>query len=380
MRFNLRFKQLYLVYFAGALALFGCASEEVEPSAPAKSVTVAEVTVRDLDERIEATGELLAKHHAEVAAQVAGEITEIRADEGEAVSADTVVMEIDPERRHLELARAKAHVEEAAASVEQRERELERLRTLSKSAIASKSELEQAETALHMAQAQQRAAEAALGVTERALRDASVTTRFDGIVSRRFVSLGEFVQPGQKLFSLVSLNPVEVEFHIPEIDSSRIREGQSLQLTVSPFPEEVFAATVTVVSPTIDPRTRTLRVKALVANEDGRLRPGTFARADLGVAHRANLITVPEEAVLQRVDGSVVFRLNGHDRVERIPVQLGVIREGWAEITDGLAVGDVVLTRGQSNLIDGSPVVVRNPDGTLPETSTAARESGEIGR
>jgi membrane fusion protein (multidrug efflux system) len=289
-------------------------------------------------------------------------------------------MEIDPERRHLELARAKAHVEEAAASVEQRERELERLRTLSKSAIASKSELEQAETALHTAQAQQRAAEAALGVTERALRDASVTTRFDGIVSRRFVSLGEFVQPGQKLFSLVSLNPVEVEFHIPEIDSSRIREGQSLQLTVSPFPEEVFAATVTVVSPTIDPRTRTLRVKALVANEDGRLRPGTFARADLGVAHRANLITVPEEAVLQRVDGSVVFRLNGHDRVERIPVQLGVIREGWAEITDGLAVGDVVLTRGQSNLIDGSPVVVRNPDGTLPETSTAARESGEIGR
>jgi membrane fusion protein (multidrug efflux system) len=343
-------------------------------------VTVAAVTVRDFDERIEATGELLAKHHAEVAAQVAGEITEIRADEGETVKAETIVIEIDPERRHLELARARAHVEEAAALVEQRQRELDRLRTLSKSAIASKSEFEQAETAVHTAQAQQRAAEAALGVAERALRDASVATRFDGIISRRFVSLGEFVQPGQKLFSLVSLHPIEVEFHVPEIDSSRIREGQSLQLTVSPFPGEVFDATVTVVSPTIDPRTRTLRVKALVANEDGRLRPGTFARADLGVAQRTNLITVPEEAVLQRVDGSVVFRLKGRDRVERIPVGLGVIREGWAEITQGLAAGDVVLTRGQSNLIDGSSVVVRNPDGSLPEPSTAERGAGEIGQ
>jgi membrane fusion protein (multidrug efflux system) len=376
----LRFRQTYLVTTACVLVLAGCAAEEATPSAPEKSVTVAAVTVRDFDERIEATGELLAKHHAEVAAQVAGEITEIRADEGETVKAETIVIEIDPERRHLELARAKAHVEEAAALVEQRQRELDRLRTLSKSAIASKSEFEQAETAVHTAQAQQRAAEAALGVAERALRDASVATRFDGIISRRFVSLGEFVQPGQKLFSLVSLHPIEVEFHVPEVDSSRIREGQSLQLTVSPFPGEVFNATVTVVSPTIDPRTRTLRVKALVANEGGRLRPGTFARADLGVAHRTSLITVPEEAVLQRVDGSVVFRLKGRDRVERVPVELGVIREGWAEITKGLAAGDVVLTRGQSNLIDGSPVVVRNPDGSLSDPSTAERGAGEIGQ
>lgn len=360
-----------------AVLVIGCGAETVAPSSPAKSVTVAEVTVRDLDERIETTGELLAKNRAEIAAQVAGEITEIRADEGEAVNADTVVIEIDPERRHLELAQARARVEEAVAFVEQRQRELKRLRTLSKSDIASKSEFEQAETALQSAEAQHRAAEAAFGVAERALRDASVATRFDGIISKRFVSLGEFVQPGQKLFELVSLSPVEVEFHVPEIDSSRIKVGQSLDLTVAPYPGETFKAAVTVVSPTIDPRTRTLRVKALVDNVDGRLRPGTFARADLGVAHRADLITVPEEAVLQRADGSVVFRLKGKDRVERVVVELGVIRDGWAEVRSGLAPNDIVLTRGQSNLIDGSVVVVRNPDGTLPDASIAENHSRE---
>lgn len=369
----------YLLFAACALLMTACETASPAAPSPAKSVTVAHVTVRDLDERIEATGELLAKHEAEVAAQVSGEITEIRSDEGDAVTADTVVMEIDPERRHLELAQARAHVEEAAASVEQRQRELARLRTLSKSNIASKSEFEQSETALQTAQAQKRAAEAALGVVERALRDASVTTRFDGIISRRFVSLGEFVQPGRKLFELVSLNPIEVEFHVPEIDSSRIKVGQSLDVTVAPFPGETFKATVTVVSPTIDPRTRTLRVKALVANEDARLRPGTFARADLGVAHRASLVTVPEEAVLQRADGSVVFRLKGKDRVERVPVELGVIRDGWAEVRSGLAENDIVLTRGQSNLIDGSLVVVRTTDGALAEPAAADRAAVEVG-
>lgn len=359
----------FCLIVALCLSAFACSAEKFEPPAPAKPVSVATVMVRDLEERIEATGELLAKQRAEIAAQVAGEITEILADEGKTVSADTIVMEIDPERRHLELARAQAQVEEANASVAQRQRELERLRTLSKNAIASKSEFEQAETALQTAQAQQRAAAAALGVTERALRDASVRTRFAGVIARRLVSLGEFVQPGQSLFEIVSLNPVEVEFHVPEIDSSRIREGQSLQLTVAPFPDEVFTATVTVVSPTIDPRTRTLRVKALVANEDGRLRPGTFARADLGVADRADLITVPEEAVLQRADGSVVFRLDGDDRVQRVVVEMGTIRDGWVEIRQGLSPNDTVLTRGHSNLIDGSHVVVRNTDGSLPDAA-----------
>lgn len=362
------------------LSAFACSAEKLAPPAPAKPVSVATVIVRDLEERIEATGELLAKQRAEIAAQVAGEITEIRADEGQTVSADTIVMEIDPERRHLELARAQAQVEEANAAVAQRRRELERLRTLSKNAIASKSEFEQAETALQTAQAQQRAAVAALGVTERALRDASVRTRFAGVIARRLVSLGEFVQPGQSLFEIVSLNPVEVEFHVPEIDSSRILEGQSLQLTVAPFPDEVFTATVTVVSPTIDPRTRTLRVKALVANEDGRLRPGTFARADLGVADRADLITVPEEAVLQRADGSVVFRLDGDDRVQRVVVEMGTIRDGWVEIRQGLSPNDTVLTRGHSNLIDGSHVVVRNTDGSAPDAAPHEDVATEAGK
>jgi len=119
------------------------------------------------------------------------------------------------------------------------------------------------------------------------------------------------------------------------------------------------------ISPEVDERTRTLRVKALLANPDGRLRPGLFARADLGIARRANVLLVPEEAVLQRSDGAVVFRaVDGGTRAERRVVELGPIQSGRAEIRAGLAPGDVVVLRGQAQLADGASISARNADGS----------------
>ena len=141
-------------------------------------------------------------------------------------------------------------------------------------------------------------------------------------------------------------------------------------MRVAPFPDEIFDASVTVISPTIDPVTRTLRVKAELPNPDGRLRPGLFARADLGVAERANVPMIPEDAVLQRSDGTVVFRLLDDDRVERVRIRTGVYRDGLVEVTEGLSPGDRVVVRGQTALIDGSIVSVRRRDGSLPPTSS----------
>ena len=347
-----------------AISLSACGDEQAPAPTPLRPAVVTQVLVQDLEERIEVSGELLAKHEAEVAAQVAGEITEVLSDEGDAVEAGAVVMEIDPERRNLDLEAARARVGEAEASVAERLREVKRRRALAAEKISSETQLDAAETALQTARSRLRAARAERGSAERALRDASVTARFEGLIARRYVSRGEFVTAGQKLFELVSLDPIEVEFHLPEADSSRVRKGIPIEVTVAPYPDDVFDAIVHVVSPTIDPRTRTLRVKALVENSDGRLRPGLFARANLGIARRSGVITVPEEAVLQRADGSVMFRVVDGNRVQRIPVETGLQRGGQIEITRGLSRGDSVVRRGHANLIDGSVIASRNPDGT----------------
>lgn len=378
-----RTRSTWGLLLAAACAMLACEGEPSVEITPERPVLVTAVEVVDLEERIEATGELLAKYHADVAAQVPGEITEILADEGDAVAEDQVVVEIDPERRHLELDRAKARVGEAQAAVAEQRREMKRVEALAERHVASQTKLDQAGTALQAARSRLRAAEAELGVSERALRDASVRARFAGVIAKRHVSRGEFVRAGQSLFELVSLDPIEVEFHLPEADSSRVRENIPIEVTVTPYPGEVFDATVTVVSPTIDARTRTLRVKALLQNPEGRLRPGLFARANLGIARREGVIMVPEEAVLQRADGSIVFRIVDGNRVERRRVETGVTRDGRMEVRAGLEASDRVVSRGHADLIDGAVVVSRNADGSLAraaagETATDPVATGEV--
>ena len=118
--------------------------------------------------------------------------------------------------------------------------------------------------------------------------------------------------------------------------------------------------------------TRTLLVKAELPNPDGHIRPGLFAHTDLGVSQRRDAIVVPEEAIVQRADGAVVFRLDSSQRVQRILVTTGVSGDGWIEIQEGLQHGDSVVVRGQARLDDGVAVSVREIDGSLASKSAVA--------
>ena len=229
-----------------------------------------------------------------------------------------------PERRELEVKNTTAGVVQAEAQLEEARREARRIQRLVGRGAASQSRVDEATTQLDLARSRLVAAQAQLGLAQRALDDANVCAPFSGLVARRYVNVGEFVNVGDPLFDLVALDPVEVEFYLAEIDSPRVALGQTVEVRTATYPDEVFAAEVNVVSPTIDPRTRTRRVKAVLANPEGKLLPGTFARVNLGVAERSNVVMIPKEAVLQRADGAVVFRLTGVDRVERLRVQTGV--------------------------------------------------------
>jgi membrane fusion protein (multidrug efflux system) len=363
-----------------ALWLSGCGAQEAAPSVSAPPVMVADVEAATLTERIEAAGQLVAVDEASVAAEVGGRITALRVEEGAAVSKDDVVLEIDRERRVLELASQRAGAAEAREAIERADRELKRITSLAERNAASQSRLDEAETELRQSRARLEAAEAQRGLAERAVRDASVTAPFAGLLARRYVSVGDFVTAGEPLFDLVALDPIEVEFHLAERDSGRVSLGDKVEVHVAPFPDETFLATVHVVSPRIDAQTRTLRVKARLDNAAGRLRPGLFARADLGVAERTGVAMVPEEAVLQRSDGAVVFVLRDDGRVERRSIRTGIIRESRVEAVSGLRVGERVVVRGQARLVDGLAVDVRDADGAKPPGAVAAgAESKEAG-
>jgi membrane fusion protein (multidrug efflux system) len=321
------------------------------------------------------SGELVAHQRTQLSAEVAGRVTRVALEEGDPVEIGTTIVEIDPERRELELRTARAQADQAAATLENERRELARVRTLYGSAVASQSQLDEAETALALARAGAEAARARQGVAARALRDASMSAPFAGLLARRYVNVGEFVQPGTPLFDLVSLDPIDVIFRVSEVDSGRVHKGQKVAVSVAPYPDREFEAVVDVVSPTIDPDTRTLRVRATLANPDAALRPGLFARADLGVALRRGVVLVPQEAVLERSDGSVAFILGSEGRVERRRVRTGEFRDEGVEIVEGLAPGDTVVVRGHTNLVDGAVVRVTQAPGASRE---GVARSGEL--
>jgi membrane fusion protein (multidrug efflux system) len=339
---------------AGLLA--ACGGEKAEQKIVATPVVVAAAAVGDMEDRIEGTGELAAPDRAVIAAEVDGRITEIRVDEGMQVAAGEVLLAIDPEKRRLDADSASAQLRDAEASLVVAQREYERATALHDQGIASDSLLDQRSTELSRARARRDSALAAGGVANKQLRDASVRAPFAGLIARREVSRGDYVRTGQALLEVVALDPIEVEFSVAERDSARIAPGQPVTVAVAPYPNEKFVGAVSAVSPVIDPRTRTMRVKARIPNADRRLRPGLFARTDLGVAKRSGVVLVPAEAVLQRADGEVIFTVGADDRAKRLVVKTGVQREGRIEIVEGLPPDAQVVIAGQAGLVEGAAV------------------------
>ncbi|MCP3983570.1 MAG: efflux RND transporter periplasmic adaptor subunit [bacterium] len=347
-----------------ALAALACSDAPQDINITARPVVVQEVELVTLEEQIEATGELLAKDSATLASEVAGRITELQIDEGDRVEEGDLLLSIDPQKRELELADARARLAEAVANLEEQQRELVRRQQLFDRKIASSQALDKAKTALSLARSRRQAAGARVGVAARAVEDSQVRAPFSGLIASREVSRGEYVRVGQELFDLVALDPIEVEFSVAERDSARVRLGMKVAVRVSPYPEEIFTGEVSVISPRIDRRTRTLRVKARISNGDGRLRPGLFARADLGVATREKALVVPQQAVLLRAEGQIVYTVDAENRVHRVAVEAGIHLGGQIEIISGLGVGDVIVVRGHAALSDDMLVSRRNPDGS----------------
>ncbi|MFP8876034.1 MAG: efflux RND transporter periplasmic adaptor subunit, partial [Myxococcota bacterium] len=362
----------------GALLFSGCAEETPAEIDVRPAVSTAMVTSVDLVEKIRASGELKALYHTHISAEIEGRITEIRIEEGTAVEVGAVVIEIDPERRKLDRNAAKARLAQARAELKKQESQTERMRKLSTQGISSDQQLEEAETALLLSLANTEAERAAFGVAERALSDASVSAPFAGFVARRSVQLGEFVQKGVPLFELVSLDPLEVEFSVSELDGNRVRNGLKVEVAVSAWPDRSFEGIVKFVSPTVDPGTRTLRIRAKIDNADGLLRPGLFARVNVGVNRREGITMVPEESLTQRAHDAIVFKILPDQRVKRVSVVPGARFAGRIEVTGNIHPGERVVRRGPGGLVDGAVVQILD-DGSARAASALPAISGGKG-
>ncbi len=312
--------------------------------------------------RIEATGTIEANQYrvAHVSPRISGKAIAVSAALGDAVAEGDVLAVLDS----LELGERKAAFLQARANLEVARRDHEREKRLLAQHISSEKEYLAAKGAFERAEAAFRAAREALHLVGlgreeidslRWESDAAepfshfpLNAPFAGTIIARHITVGELVEPSDTPFTVADLSTVWALLDIYEKDLARIRTGAAATVVPNAFPDERFRGTVTYLSDTVDPSTRTLEARVEVANPDGRLRPGMFVRATIGTpaASAPGAVLVPRDA-LQRVAGRPVVFVEERPGVYRErPVVLGATGRERAEIRGGLAPGERVVASG----------------------------------
>jgi membrane fusion protein (multidrug efflux system) len=322
------------------------------PAGFAMPVEAAPVRVDLAQRQIQAIGTLRSNESVIVRPEVAARVVAINFQEGQRVRRGQPLVQLDSSIERAELEQAEAQAQLARANHG-------RADELQKRGAGT-------QRALDEAQANIRSASAMVALRRARLEKFTLVAPFDGVVGLRKVSVGDVVAVGAELVNLEQVDPLKVDFRVPELFLPAVRAGQAVAIAVDAYPGRAFAGEVTAIDPALDPQGRSLIVRARVANADDALRPGMFARVTLTLAERPQALFVPEQALVPAGDRHLVFRLvdNGEGKpktVALVPVRVGERRPGEAEILEGLGRGDSVVTAGLLKIRDGMPVQVLPP-------------------
>jgi RND family efflux transporter MFP subunit len=333
--------------FLAALApiLSGCGKPHPTPLASAALPTV-EVRTRPVENKPvaaveEVVGTVRAKLRATLEAKVSGRITALPAVLGQRVKAGDMVTRLDaPEIR--------ARLEQAAASLQQAEREWKRVSNLFNQQASTRAEYDSAEARYEVAKGALAEAKAQMSFVE-------ILAPFDGVVTKKWVDVGDLAAPGKPLVEIEDPTKLQLEADVPEAIAGRIQPGATLAFRTGQA-EPDSTAIISEIAPMTDPVSRTLRVK-LDIPEPGSMRSGQFARLAVPLAETSSL-RVPVSAVVQRGQMEIVFAVE-KDRARMRLVKTGRrIAEDW-EILSGVDSGDQVVVEGAGRLADGQPVQLK---------------------
>jgi RND family efflux transporter MFP subunit len=316
------------------------------------------------------SGTLEPEREAVLRAQVQGSVLQTYADQGQAVSAGTVLARIDATGIQDAYNSARAGVVAARNSADIAARNLARNEKLLAAGAIAERDIEESRRASIAAQAALEDANSRLASAQKQFRSTTVTAPFGGIVSERPVSAGDIVQPGGPLFTVVDPSSMRLEASVPAEQLSLIRVGVPVVFTVSGYPGREFVGHIVRVNPTADPTTRQVRIYVSIPNAGRTLVGGLFASGRMSTSARTGLV-VPTSAVDLRGTSPSVMRVKG-GKVEKVQVQVGVNDKAseTTEVLAGLAAGDTLLVGAAQGITPGTPVRVSAPPaGSAPQGS-----------
>lgn len=318
---------------------------------PPAFVETAVIKPTAYENKISSTGTLLSIPGTVVKPEIAGRITKIYFKSGQNVEKGTVLIEINPDI-------AKAKLESAQAELRLNKLNFERSQKLynNKPRDISKSAFDEARANYDKAKALADGAKAVFDQT-------TIEAPFSGKLGISQVNEGDFVTIGQSIVNLQTMDPLKVDFSIPEGYLRKIAVGQKVVLKTDSYPQENFGGTVEAIESLINPNTRTLNVRANVPNKDGKLIPGGFAEVSLQISKKEDIM-IPQTAIVYSATGNYVFKVVDGKAV-KTTITIGKKDSKSAIVKSGLKTGDIIVISGQLKIQPGAPVIVVN--GKSPE-------------
>ena len=322
-----------------------------------EAVTVSSTTVRRQDwrPRFEAAGTLTPVSGAELSIEIGGVVREIHFENGQRVEAGQRLVSLDTRVDEAELAQLQAALRLA-------ELELARQRPLFEQRSISRAELERAESEADQARA-------AVAGREALIDQKNVSAPFDGRLGIRQINPGQYLSPGTPVVSLQSVDPITLDFNLPQRLLPRLSQGQRVEVRFDAYPDETFKGDISAIQPEVRVSTRTVLVQATLDNPDEKLKPGMFGRVELDMGDAESLIVLPQTALRTATYGDSVFVIeekDGEKVVSQRFVQTGRTRGDLIAILEGLEEGEEVAASGLLKLQNNARVKIDNDEETRP--------------
>jgi RND family efflux transporter MFP subunit len=359
---------LTILLAAGAACSKKADSDPLEAGRPPVAVSVEAVTAADLQETIDVVGSLEAKFTADVKSEVTGVVTEVYVTEWVPVKRGDKLARLDSRETEAGIETLRAAEAQARVSQNRAQREFERAQQLKEYGLITPQALDDAKTAVEASEAAMTAARAQIKTAETRLSKLLITAPMDGVVALRGVSVGDRVENmggTASMFRIVDNRVLDLTVSVPSSRLAMVRVGQTLDFSSETLPGRVFTGKVKFINPAIDSASRSAKVIVEVANSDGALRDGAFAKGRMVVGGRTGVLQVRKEALLNwnlETAKAEVFVLTG-DKVQKRVISTGLGGAATVEVLSGVQPGDQVVTRGAFALRDGDRVVVSKGEG-----------------
>jgi membrane fusion protein (multidrug efflux system) len=334
-------------------------------------VTIVEP--RDLRQMLRLSGSLRAVNQASVKAKVGGEVREVLVREGEAVKAGQVLIRMDASEYQARAGQARGSLQAARGQLDIAAQTRDNNKALLEKGFISKNAFDNAESQFNIARANVKSAKAALDVAQKSLNDTVIRAPISGLVSSRTIQPGEKVSSDNRLLDVVDLNKLELEAAVPASDIMNVALGQEVQLRIEGLPDPLIGKVVRI-NPSTQAGSRSILTYIQLDNPQGVLRAGMFGEAQVTLAKKSGVLTVPQSALQGASTNPYVYAIE-NDRLAQKPIVPGLKGDdghgGAVEVVAGLDNGARIIKNNLGNLRPGTPVrFARIPD--APGTSAAS--------